>query len=95
MTVYSSFGLYGCRGFTAASMNHDQWLWNARISQPFLKKKKRVLIAEGRDLLNRQISQVANSASYRRFTTRYNSFRDMNYVMFRLIYRFSLGKKAD
>lgn len=94
MTLFSSFGLYSCRGFTAAAMNNDQWLWNASISQAFLKKKNLVLIVEGRDILNQQISQVANSDSYSRYTTHYNSFRNMNYAMFHLVYRFSVGKKA-
>ncbi len=94
-TLSSDFYLYSCRGFTSPTMNNDQWLWNASISQSFLKKKNLVVVVEARDILGSKRSEWANSNVYSRYTNSSNTFRDMSYVMMHLIYRFSVGKKAQ
>ncbi len=93
-TLASDFGLYSCRGFSSPTMNNDQWLWNASISQSFLKKKTLLVVVEARDILGQKLSQWSNSNAYSRTTYHSNMFRDMNYIMTHLIYRFSIGKKA-
>ncbi len=95
MTVNSDFHLYSCRGFSSASMNNDQWLWNAGLSQSFLKKKNLVLTVNANDILASRINEWASSTTYGRTSTHNNSFRNMSYVMFHVVYRFSVGKKAD
>lgn len=94
LTLSTDFHLYSCRGFSSPTMNNDQWLWNASVSQSFLKKKNMVVVVEAKDLLAQRLCQWSSSNTYGRSTTYDNMFRNMNYVMFHLIYRFSIGKKA-
>ena len=95
MTASTDLGYYRMRGFTAATLNNDQWLWNANISQSFLKKKNLIVALEARDLLRQRLDEWASSSAYSRTSRKSLSIRNQSYVMAHLIYRFSVGKKAE
>ncbi len=82
------------RGYTDASLNTNELLWNAQISQSLLKGNALTLSVQFYDILHKQsnLSRVINSTS--RTDTEYNSIN--SYIMFRASYRLNLfgGKQA-
>ena len=82
------------RGFSDASMNTNELIWNMQLSQSFLRGKPLTISVQFYDLLKQQsnISRTINSMM--RSDTEYNSVN--NYVMVHAIYRLNLfgGKQA-
>jgi hypothetical protein len=70
-------------------MNHDQWLWNATISQSFLKNKALTLQLEAVDLLHQRTSEYSSISPQMRYFSREKAF--FSYVMLHAIYRFNIG----
>ena len=91
MRVNSSFGFYGRRGYADDIMNHDQWLWNATISQSFLKSKALTLQLEAVDILGQRTSEYSVITPTQRSYSRNKVFQ--SYVMLHVIYRFDIGGK--
>ena len=82
------------RGYSDASLNTNELLWNAQISQSMLKGNALTFSLQFYDILRQQsnLSRVINSMS--RTDTEYNSIN--SYIMLRATYRLNLfgGKNA-
>lgn len=82
------------RGYSDASMNTDEFVWNAQLSQGFLKGKPLTVMLQFYDLLHQQstFSRVISSVS--RTDTEYNAIN--SYAMLHVVYRMNLfgGKDA-
>lgn len=86
MTFGTDCGAYSRRGYSDASMNTNQMLWNLSLSQRFLPKNNLILslrasdILNQRDNINRRISETARTDS--------RSEMVRSYVLFSLAYKF-------
>lgn len=75
------------RGYSDSSMNTNEVLWNAQLSQSFLKGKPLVVSIEMYDLLHQQSNFSRTINALRRSDTQYNSIN--SYVMLHVSYRFN------
>jgi hypothetical protein len=95
MTVSTDLHQNSRRGYSDASMNTNELVWNAQISQGLLRNNALTLSVQFYDILRNQsnISRVIDAMQ--RTDTEYNSIN--SYVMFRATYQFNLfgGKNAD
>lgn len=88
MSISTDIGPNYRRGYSDASMNTTEVIWNAQISQSFLKKRSLTITAQAFDLLqqrsniSRVISATMRSDTY---TNAINS-----YFMFKVSYRLNL-----
>ncbi len=82
------------RGYNDQSMNTDELIWNAQISQGFLKGKALTVSLQFYDILHRQSTLTRTINAMMRSDTEYNSIN--SYAMLHVIYRFNLfgGKEA-
>jgi len=84
--------LYSRRGYDDASMNSDDWVWNARVSKSLLHGNL-VLALDGFDILQ-QLSNVRTYINAQgRTEVRYNTIP--NYFMAHVIYRLNIKPKRD
>lgn len=83
--------LYARRGYSDASMNTTDWVWNARLSRSFLRGKPLTVSLEGFDLLHSLDNVTRTLNAQGRTETRRNVLP--NYVMLHLSYRFNLNPK--
>lgn len=82
---------YCRRGYSDASMNTTDWVWNAELSRPLGKKKQWVIKATGFDLLQ-QISSIRRTVNAQGWTeTRYNT--KPSYAMLTIFYRLDVKPK--
>ena len=82
------------RGYNDNSMNTDELVWNAQVSQSFLKGKALTVSVQFYDILQ-QLSTYSRSVSaMQRSDTQYNTIN--SYIMLHIIYRLNLfgGKDA-
>lgn len=88
MEIATDCNMSSRRGYSASEMNTDELLWNASISQSFLKGKALTLKAEIFDILGQQtnISRAVNA--FTRTDSRNNAV--YQYAMFSAIFRFSI-----
>lgn len=86
LTITSDIGMNSRRGYSSESMNTDELLWNAQISQTFLKGNLTVML-EWNDILGEQsnISRTINEMMRR--DSRTNSI--YQYGMLRVTYKFN------
>ncbi len=91
MKINTSFMFYGRRGYADDMMNHDQWLWNATVSQSFLKNKALTLQLEAVDILGLRTSERSNITPQMRYFFSQKVY--YSYVMLHAIYRFNIGGK--
>lgn len=82
------------RGYSDASMNTNEFVWNAQLSQSFLKGKPLTLSLQLYDILQQKSSFSRMISATQRSDVYYNSIN--NYAMFHVIYRFNAfgGKMA-
>lgn len=82
------------RGYNDNSMNTNELLWNAQISQGFLKGKPLTVLLQFYDLLHQQSNFSRALSAFQRTDTWYNSIN--SYAMLHVVYRFNLfgGKSA-
>lgn len=81
------------RGYNDASMNTNELIWNAQISQSFLKSKALTLSFQMYDILHRQSNFSRAISAMSRTDTEYNAIT--SYAMLHVIYRLNLfGGKA-
>ena len=76
------------RGYDDASMNTNELIWNAQISQNFLKSKNATVSVQWYDILKQRSSISRNITATNRSDTWTNAIH--SYVMVHLIYRFNL-----
>lgn len=82
------------RGYSSASMNTDELIWNAQLSQNFLKGNAATITFQIFDILRNQSNVSRNITASMRSDTEYNSIN--SYCMIHFIYRLNLfgGKDA-
>ena len=78
------------RGYSSASMNTSEWLWNLQVSQSFLRKKNLILSVQFYDLLHQQSNVSRAVTAFQRSDTWYNAVN--SYMMVHVIYRFNSAK---
>lgn len=74
------------RGYTDASMNTNELIWNAQLSQRFLPKKNLTLSVRAYDILGQRDNVSRNISATSRTDTRNSSIHQ--YAVFTLSYRF-------
>lgn len=82
------------RGYSDKSMNTNELVWNAQLSQGFLKGKPLTVMIQFYDLLHQQSTLSRALTAMVRTDTEYNSIN--SYAMFHVIYRLNIigGKQA-
>lgn len=81
------------RGYSDASMNRDELIWNAQIAQNFLKGNAATVSVQVFDILRQQSNLSRTINAMMRQDTEYNSI--YSYVMVHFVYRLNLfGKGA-
>ena len=76
------------RGYDDATMNTNELIWNAQLSQTFLKSKNTTISVQWYDILRQRSSISRNYSATNRSDTWTNAIH--SYVMVRFIYRFNL-----
>lgn len=82
------------RGYSDQSMNTNELVWNAQLSQGFLKGKPLTVMIQFYDLLHQQSTLSRALTAMARTDTEYNSIN--SYAMLHVIYRLNIigGKQA-
>lgn len=82
------------RGYNDASMNNDEFVWNAQISQSFLRGRPLSVSLQFYDILQNQSNFSRTVNAYSRNDTWYNSIN--SYAMLKVTYRLNVfgGKEA-
>ena len=91
MKINTSLTFYTRHGYADDLLNHDQWIWNASVSQSFLKNKALTLQLEAVDILQQRTSEYSSLNAQSRFYNRTECF--LSYVMLHAIYKFNIGGK--
>lgn len=81
------------RGYDDKSMNTNELIWNAQISQNFLKQKNATVMVQWYDILKQRSSINRNISATSRTDTWNNAIH--SYVMVHFIYRFNLMGNKD
>jgi hypothetical protein len=83
------------RGYNDASMNTNELIWNAQVSQSFLKGKPLTVMLQIYDILHQQSNFSRSVTAMGRTDTEYNSIN--SYGMLHVVYRLNLfgGKHAQ
>ena len=82
------------RGYSDASMNTNELIWNAQISQSFLKGKPLTLSLQFYDILGQQSNFSTTISAMARTDNEYNAVT--SYIMFRASYRLNFfGTRAS
>ena len=93
-SLNSSLSISSRRGYNDSSMNTDEFVWNAQLSQGFLKGKPLTVMLQFYDLLHQQSTFSRAISSISRTDTEYNAIN--SYAMLHVVYRMNLfgGKDA-
>lgn len=87
LSINTNFGLYKRFNYGDALLNHSQWLWNAGISQTFLRSKALTVRLEYNDILRQRSSESNTYSHTTRSYSRNNGF--LSYGLVHIIYRFN------
>lgn len=88
----TDFTVYSRRGYADKEMNTDDFVWNARLSRPFLKGKV-VAMVDGFDILG-QLSNVTRVMNAQAITETYSNVIP-RYLMFHVVYKFTKSPKRN
>ena len=92
MSLSTNIANQSRRGYSDSSMNRDELIWNAQLSQTFLKGNATVSF-EMYDILKKQSNITRSLTSSGRSVYQYNGVN--SYCMFHFIYRLNIfGSKA-
>ena len=93
-SLNSSLSINSRRGYNDSSMNTDEFVWNAQLSQGFLKGKPLTIMLQFYDLLRKQSTFSRAISATSRTDTEYNAIN--SYAMLHVVYRLNLfgGKEA-
>jgi len=86
--IATDMGMNSRRGYSDASMNTNELLWNAQISHGFLTGKPLTLSLQFYDILHRQSTFSRTISAMARTDNEFNAIT--NYAMLHLIYRINL-----
>lgn len=89
----TNVGMASRRGYSDASANTNELIWNAQIAQSFLKGKPLSIRLEFYDILNEQSNFSRMISAMSRNDNEYNSIN--SYVMLRINYRLNLFGTRD
>ena len=94
MSVSTNISNQGRRGYRDSSMNRDELIWNAQLSQTFLRGNATVSL-EAYDILKRQSNITRSLTANGRSVYEYNGVN--SYFMLRFIYRLNIfgGKNVS
>ena len=83
------------RGYSTASMNTNEFLWNAKISQSFLKGNALTLSFEWNDILQNRSNISRTLSAMSSSDSEYNAI--YSYAMFHVIYKLNIfgGKNSN
>ena len=84
----TDIGMSSRRGYSAASMNTNELIWNAQVSYRFLERKNATVMLQAFDLLHRRSNISRQISANSRSDTETNAIN--SYVMLHFIYRFNL-----
>ena len=76
------------RGYSDESMNTNELIWNAQLSQSFLRGNALTLSLQFYDILNRQSTFSRSITSTQRVDTEYNAIT--SYAMLHVIYKINI-----
>ncbi len=88
MQLTTDLNMSSRRGYSDSNLNTNELLWNAQISQSFLKGKPLAVTLQFYDILNRQSNLTRTINAMSRTDNEYNAIN--SYVMLHAIYRFNL-----
>ena len=93
-SLTTNLNMQSRRGYSDASMNTNELIWNAQLSQSFLKGNALTLSLQLYDILQQQSTVSRTITAMQRSDTEYNAIT--SYAMFHVIYRLNLfgGKGA-
>ena len=93
-SLNSSLSISSRRGYSDSNMNTDEFVWNAQLSQSFLKGKPLTLMLQFYDILRQQSTFSRAISATSRTDTEYNAIN--SYAMLHVVYRLNLfgGKQA-
>lgn len=93
-SLNSSLSISSRRGYSDSSMNTDEFVWNAQLSQGFLKGKPLTIMLQFYDILRQQSTFSRAISATSRTDTEYNAIN--SYAMLHVVYRLNLfgGKEA-
>ena len=94
MTLATNIGMNSRRGYSDASMNTNELVWNAQLSQSFLKGSPLTVSLQWFDILQQQSTISRSISAMMRSDTEYNSIN--SYGMIKVVYRLNVfgGKSA-
>ena len=88
MQLTTNLNMSSRRGYSDATMNTNELIWNAQLAQSFLKGKPLSVRLEFYDILHQQSSFTRTLNAMARTDTEYNSIN--SYVMLRINYQLNL-----
>ena len=93
-SLNTSLSINSRRGYNDSSMNTDEFVWNAQLSQSFLKGKPLTIMLQFYDILRQQSTFSRAISATSRTDTEYNAIN--SYAMLHVVYRLNLfgGKQA-
>lgn len=93
MSISTDLSNSSRRGYSDASFNTDELLWNAQITQSFLKGKAATLTLQFYDILRQQSNVSRSITAAMQSDTEYNAIN--SYAMLKFSYRLNLMGSKD
>ena len=92
-TLATDLHMNSRRGYTDTSLNTNELVWNAQLSQSFLKGRSLTVMLQFYDILQRQSNLSRVLTAQQRSDTEYNAIN--SYVMLHVNYRLNLFGTKD
>ena len=86
--ISTNMNMQSRRGYADASMNTNELIWNAQLSQSFLRGNALTVSLQFYDILHQQSTVSSMLSAMQRSDTEYNAIT--NYAMLHVIYRMNL-----
>lgn len=88
MSIATDLNMNSRRGYTDESLNTNELIWNAQISQSFLRNNALTFSLQFYDILQKQTNFSRSISAMQRTDTEYNAIT--SYAMLHVIYRMNL-----
>ncbi|MCQ2066973.1 MAG: TonB-dependent receptor [Bacteroidaceae bacterium] len=86
--IYADLIVNSRRGYSDASFNTDEVIWNMQISKSFLKNKAAMISVQAFDILGQRKNYSRNMSASSKSDTQYNSINQ--YFMVHFVYRLNM-----